>query len=514
MQIVQARERLEKNANLLIFLLAVYAGVRGVVGAATQAFSIDEIITKMVATQPGLKGIWAALLKSVDSAPPGFYVIERLGLDLASNLHIALRIPSILAVPITITCVFLYVKKRDGAWAALLCSFLLLSTAQFRYFMDIARPYSMIVACFAFALLCHQRLPSPWWTVLLALTLAFAQSIHYFAILAILPFWLSEGTFLLTRRQFRWAVWFALIVGPLPLLFFWPLLSAFKTYYGGHYWEHFAAADLARAYGAFFWTTTGIGVGMAAIAVTGVIGPRLWIRLVDSSQAEVSRQDLAEDVLVLGILALPFIAFVVTRVMHGEMLERHIIPAILGIVLGLGRVFSRANAKAFTLLTIFVLSGVGVVELSFWRSVHPLNVSSLTAPVEEFVEKAGHPELPVVVSNGITYVPLVYYASPAWKHRFVFLDDPEKALRYTRTDNVDKALRSFVGYFPIEIQTYSEFVRSHSSFLLYEDAAPGLEWLPLELSRENATMQVVSIEQNRTLYLVTMKKGSVAESGR
>jgi hypothetical protein len=508
MPIVAVQERLSKNANLLLVLLLIYVAIRGVAGAVSKPLTIDEILTQIVATQPGLKGIWAALMSSVDSPPPVFYLIERVALNLVTNVHIALRIPSILAIPCAIACLFIYIKKRDGVWPALLCSFLLLSTAPYRYFLDIARPYSMIVACFAFALLCYQRVPAVMWTTLLGLSLALAQGIHYYAILAMLPFWLAEASVLLSGRKFRLGVWLALILGASPLLFFWPILSAFKAYYGGHYWEHFAVGDLARVYGSFFWTSTNVGVGIAAVALTGVIGPRLWSRFVDSTSSEAPTQNLAEDLLVLGLLGLPFIAFVATRLLHGEMLDRHILPSILGVILGLARIFSRASARVIVVLAIFILSGVGAVEMSFWRTVHALRPTTLTAQVEEFAQSAGHSQLPVVVSSGLTYLPLVYYASPAWKHRFVFVEDSQKALNYAKTDNVDKALRSLVGYFPLEIKGYSEFISSHPSFLLYEDASPGFEWLPLHLTHVGAALQVVAMKQNQTMYLVTMKPGN------
>ena len=98
MQFIQVQKRLAKNAHLLMVPLVLYVIVRGLVGAATQPLAFDEILTKIVASQPGLKGIWAALSKAVDGQAPAHYVIERWAMDLTNNVYIALRIPSILAM--------------------------------------------------------------------------------------------------------------------------------------------------------------------------------------------------------------------------------------------------------------------------------------------------------------------------------------------------------------------------------------------------------------------------------
>ena len=55
---------------------------------------------------------------------------------------------------------------------ALLSSMFLLISAVFQYYAQEARPYSIVLACITFALLCYQRSHSPIWVVLMALSLA------------------------------------------------------------------------------------------------------------------------------------------------------------------------------------------------------------------------------------------------------------------------------------------------------------------------------------------------------
>ena len=95
--------------------LMVYAVARGVVGATHRPFWFDELFTLTIANQPSLHDLWHAVTRGFDSAPPFFYLLERLALKLTGNKEVGLRLPSILAFPCTLICVFcLRDKTRNG----------------------------------------------------------------------------------------------------------------------------------------------------------------------------------------------------------------------------------------------------------------------------------------------------------------------------------------------------------------------------------------------------------------
>ncbi len=148
----------------------------------------------------------------------------------------------------------------------------------------------MAVACIAFALVCYQRVPSPLWTVLLAISLALAQSLHYLAVLAMVPFGLAEVVHFLETRKFRWPVWAALVVGASPLLLFWKLIAANKAYYGAHFWAHLPFSAIPRAYGELLETSSQLGAGIAAVALAGILGTALWPRAAKTDGARREEQ--------------------------------------------------------------------------------------------------------------------------------------------------------------------------------------------------------------------------------
>jgi hypothetical protein len=153
-----------------------------------------------------------------------------------------------------------------------------------------------------------------------------------------------------------------------------------------------------------------------------------------------------------------------------------------------------------------VLSSVVIHEFSFWRSAYSLRLNNPAAPVEAVIQKAGHPDLPVVVSDGNAYLQLNYYAEPEWQKRFVFVADAEKAAKYTGKDTLDKNLLVLRDYTPIQVATLSEFVPAHPTFLLYvEDPGSGLDWLRNYFPEQASSVQALVAEGNRKVYLVTMK---------
>src|ERR1700740_967692 len=259
----------------LFGLLLLYVVVRGLVSAATNPFFCDELLTMTVASQPGLKGIWGALAHGIDGQPPPFYLCERVAMGLVSNKQVALRFPSILGLVCTIVFVFVYVKRRSGELVAFLCALILMLTGFFRIYGVNARPYSLVMACIPFALICYQRLPSPAWTALLGISLTMAESFHYYAIFAMIPFGLAEVLVFFRTGRIRWAVWVALALGALPLIFCWPFLLYMRSFLGSHFWGLYSLSSLPKTYGVFFSTDGAYGGAVAAVFFLLIVGSSL-----------------------------------------------------------------------------------------------------------------------------------------------------------------------------------------------------------------------------------------------
>jgi hypothetical protein len=502
----------KKVVLALMVALVIYVIVRCVVGAATRPFLFDEVITQVVSSQRNVGTMLEALSRGIDSQAPLFYLCERVAGGLLHNQHVALRLPSIFGMVCTLICVFVFVRKRAGEFIAFLSTLLLLLTGLFHIFAIDARSYSLVIACIAFALVCYQRLPSPLWTVLMGIALALAQSLHYYTVFAMVPFGLAEAVVTLEKRKFRWRVWAALALGMVPLVVFWPLLSNLRAYYGPHLWSRYSLSSIPETYGYFFLTGGAFGTAAAVVSAAGVIGSLRRRGAATSPEAEGQESDMGEGVLVLTLLALPFVAFAATWILHGAMVDRYALAAVVGVCLAMGYALTQARPGIVALFAFFVISSVGLHELSFWRSTwrHPLTLNSIAPPVEDFVSRAGAPDIPVVIPDPIEFLQLAHSASPAFAHRFVYLADERKAVSYVGTDNVDKNLLVIRSYAPFQVDDYSQFTSSHQEFFLYvEEPVTIFDWVVWHLSRE-ASLHLMAIEQNRRLYLVSMRNAAPA----
>ena len=504
-----------KAIYVLFTLLLLYVVVRGVVGARGKPFWYDEVMTLAVSDQGSWKGIVHALRPPLDSHPPLFYAIENYALKFTQNEEIALRLPSILAFPCTLICVFVYIKRQAGEIVGFLCAMFLLMTDIFQYYAMEARGYSMVIACVAFAMVCYQRVPSPLWTALLALSFALAESLHYYAIFMMVPFGLAEVIPSFRTRRVQWTVWAALGFGAFPLVVFWPLLSALKACYGPHFWLRPQFSSLPQIYGDFLQTDRRIGCGIAAMIFVGVLGGLFGGREAKAVDKRDKNKVQAQIVLLLGFLLLPFIGYAVTTIMHSGLVPRYVLCTVLGISAGLGLLLSSARRRAVALFGIFVFTAVGLNEIHFWKLCRTdiVNLNSFGATREMLIESGGYKDLPVLVSEGLVIVPLAHYTTslPVSK-RLVFLTQDPQPNNKQYSDSIDKELQLFQSYSALRISTFAEFTAANSQFLFYVDEKylhmPTGDWVALRLDQEGWSTHTVASGDSVRVCLVKRKRGS------
>jgi len=500
-----------KLAALGIWVLIAYAIVRSLVAAASKPFWYDEVFTVIVARQPSLSAIWRALAQPADSYPPPFYLVERAAAALLHNPQIGFRLPAICGFACTLVFVFLFVKRRSNALYAFLCSSILFLTVAYTTYAVEARAYSLPVACIALALLCYQRAPEPRWLVLMGFSLASAEALHYYAVFALVPFGLAEIALYLNTRRLRPGVWLALVGGLVPLAVFWPLLSAFKKYYGGHIWGVPTLRLTGSTYGWLFNIPARdhLHLEIAAAVVLVLLGTLGALAFRSVRAARTANPFSHEHVLVWGLLGLPFVAYAVTKFAHGGMDHRYVLESVLAVPLGAGYILPRLNRRITLLLAILLLSILAVQEERFWASQrgHFGKVISPVDSIERIVNSAGHPDLPVVVSDGGEFLPFVYYAPPYLATRFVDIVDPQQAIAYMGHDTQDKNLLALRVCYPLQVYDFQAFASDHPSFLLYSSGRIGWEWLPRRLA-DGYSLEVLAAEDGRKVYLATRKGNS------
>lgn len=515
------RPWVERAIVAFFALLIVYSAVRSVYGAKAKAFWNDEVYTAIVTRQPNVATIWRALKDGADGQPPLFYLVERAADKLVPNREIAFRVPSILAFCVLMWCMFAWLRRRYGALVAAAAGMIPLLTMLYDSFAVEARPYALLIACLSVALCCYQRAPKAGWTIGLGLSLTLAQAFHYYALLAIAPFVAAEAVFWLKTRWLRGGVWAALACPLVPLIAFWPLISAVKREYGGpHYW---AQPTVLPIFGFYNWlfqlppmyardipnTAGNIGIACAfwAIAVCA-ISVLVWRGLRARPENDAS---FHEPILMAGLLAMPIVVYATAKIAHGSETERYMLAAALGIAMAFGYALSRMRRRLVLVVGALLLLCVGAQETNFWI---PLYLTRELGPpqsvVKTLIRKAGHPELPVVVSEGLNCLSLAYYETPNPSRRLVGIADPELAVKYTDFDTLDKNLLVLRPYTPLRIYDFESFQKEYPVFLLYARTSGKYyqDWWPRYLAQQGYSMQTLATHEATSVYLVDLTKAA------
>ena len=490
--------------------MVAYVLVRSVVAAASKPFWFDEMCTLGVAQQPGIAAVWAATGRAMEPNPPVFYVAEHFLGRMLNNQEIAYRLPSIMGFACVLACVFVFVRRRGSALLALACSaILLLTIALDRYAID-ARPYGLELACVAFALVCYQQAPARLWLILMGMSLALAEAVHYYAVFALVPFAMAEGCLWFKTRRLRWGVWTALAAGLTSLAVFAPMLARVRAYFGPHFW---AKATLRSATDTYGWLFEASLPARATIAVVLLIvaGAAAMILLVRKhARTAAAESKLFHEYVLAGTLfVLPLIVLAGAKILRGGMTARYALPAVLAVPLLAGYLAAKWNRIAIGLAVVLVFCAVGRRERQFWASYpgHFAELASPAKPLEEILQRAGHEDLPIVVSNGLEYLSITHYAPPELAGRLVALVDPAESVAESGNDSLDKGLLGIRCCLPIRVYGYTEFAAQHPRFLVYSDGDIDFDRWPERLMRKGIGLDILGVEGSRNLYLVDLSSG-------
>ena len=500
----QEKWRTDRWATVGIWVVILYTIFRNAFAAAAKPFWFDELCTVAVARQPNFSAMWTAFGQAEDSATPLFWLVEHYFARLIPNQEIAYRLPSILAFGCVLWCLFVFVRRRSGATVAFLCALVPILTPLYKPYAIEARGYSLVVACVSIALVCYQRASRSFWVFFMALGLMAAEAFHYYAFFCFVPFGLAELAWILRRKELRWGVWIALFAGFLPIAAGWHHLMEVKQFYGTHFWGQASLTLAANAYGLLLKMFAPIAVGV--VAVLSVVA--LWMALFPESTRAVECGETDdhshEPMLAVGFLSILLVELVVTKIVHGSLVERYALATALGLALATGYLVLMLGWRSVALVAVFLLMAISLDEGSFWLSERGRlgKLDSPASSVETLVTAAGYSDLPVVVSDEHQYVQLAYYASPEWGSRFVGLVDPQSAIAYAGSDSLDRQVSVLPCCLALRVYDFQAFSPDHPRFLLYSDGAD-FDWWARRLVADGYGVRILIADASREVSLVS-----------
>jgi hypothetical protein len=192
------------------------------------------------------------------------------------------------------------------------------------------------------------------------------------------------------------------------------------------------------------------------------------------------------------------------------MTERYMLPVAIGIAAAAGLLAARSGERVALGLVVFLLAALVLRDAKMWvdygRRGPLVPQPESMALVRDVLDHEPDPNIPMVISSGVTFLPTSYYGTPLYGHRIVALTDYAAALRYVRSDSVDRALQRLRLYLPIEVQPFEGFAPKHPRFYVFSNYE-SFDWWPRRLLEDGYSMRVIRLTEKQAVYLVEQRVG-------
>lgn len=467
--------------------------------AEVKPFWHDEIYTIVGAQLPSFRVLWHADREGLDLAPPLNTAVTMAVLKLARPGRVAVRLPAIAGFLCAAWAAFEIVRRRAGAMSGLCAVLVLCFTAALR-FADEARGYGLMLGCFGLALYgwseaAHgrrRRVHLP----LLAGSLAAGCWAQYFGAIAFAPIAAGEAVRSIERRSLDLPIWAALAAGAgavLPLL---PLIHTAEAQ-AGTFWAHATLRALPSLYAFLLEPLIWRPVAYVAAAI-------LVIATAERTLGRTATpRGLPAYEIVAGLTALliPAIGLLGAAASTGTFADRYaldgalgfaiVIPLLISIVTG-GRRVATAILPA-VLLYAFLPGAYRSIRQARDPFVNPFDERPTLAADARGTEA-------VVITGGLMYLQLWYYAPRDLRQHLWYVADPAEALRFTGTDTADRGYQELRRWAAVQAPDYASFTATHSSFLLY---GAGSGWISDRLKADGARFDLIGRELGAPIMRVT-----------
>jgi len=462
--------------------------------ASSRLFWFDEILTYHIARMPTIASLLATLRAGLDLNPPFYFVVTHFTRSLFGESELAMRIPVLIGFWVMCLCLFRFVSRGCTPLYGLVALLLPVATTAYNYAFE-ARPYGLVLGLCGVALVCWQsyaRDNSRLGLAMMWLCMTAAISSHYYAVMALLPLAAGEMVRITAQRKPDFKVLGALALSGIPILFLLPQLRMARTF-AAAFWSKpsilsfLTFYDFLMGHGQFFLV---IALVLAAImSMTRARGP----------EAEPPRHapTLAESVVAIGFVLLPYIAISFAAVAGSGFAPRYALPSVIGVATLLPMAVytaSRGRLAIGAALAIVFFLAFSAREISASRRFfHPPE----RLKAYNFLSDNTN-DLPIVIVNPLEFLKVAHYGSDEWKRRAAYVVDLSDSVRYGDSDTADRALMRLRTVTPLNVFDYADFVRAHPRFLVFG----AYSWEIRYLSDHAADIRVVGKYDKDLLFEV------------
>ncbi len=498
-----------------LLLLAVYVPA-ALAQSSAHLLWHDELFTLYIAQAPSLRQLFADI-RLVDLNPPLSYLLSRLSLFAFGSGTLACRLPEIVAFAAAMFFLFCFVRRRAGVLFGLCSASLLLSSLAGELATD-ARPYALLLAFTALALLAWQRAREPGLSrgstnVLLFVASAGMLLSHIFGILSWAALAAGEIAHILNRRRVDWLPTLAFTAPLVVVLSYLPMLrnhrgSLFPPAFqpGGEEVFDFYIQHIDRE----------LVVLLLAALVTATFLGRSHLR-----GRGTWLFTTPEWVSVLALLAAPGVLIAQIMFSHGAFFPRYGVVACIAVALLATALLAfwtgvAPGAALFAALLALLISGQIAAfsqGLPLLLSRHPFRASE---PIPQpcaacSITNAVDPTLPLVDASGLTFLEMDHRESSETLRRVFFLTDTNAALHHAHA-TIFNGMELESRIFPVRahVQDAHTFFQQHPHFFVLGQYDYPEDWLLRSLLSDGATIRLLGYVpgdyKDHELYDVTLSE--------
>jgi hypothetical protein len=454
--------------------------------ASVRPLWYDELYTYNIANLPSLAQIWHALSSGEEQLPFFYYVMEWNVVKLFGASEFTLRLPSFIGFLVGLLSIFLFLRKTLGPFYAGIGAIAPAGTGYQAYLVE-ARPYGLVLGFAGIALCAWNEKDHPTRRkaalVCLSCALTLLPSLHYFAVLVVVPLMAAEIVRAYSKRSLDLVALTVMICAPAAgLLLNAPLmLSAAGTI--GNFWSPGGSLGAGIfVIGNNFrqaWTLLSISFVVPLAIRAYMIGP------IESVKPQ-GRLSSAQWTAALCLLLLPLLGVLTAKVV-GAFVDRYFIPMVLGcgIVTAalLAALFRSLSGKGASVAAVSLVLAA-FLGLEGWATLKEAKAGR-SALYSEIQMLRSYPSatLPIVTNDNQTFVALNHYAPTDIRLRLVYLVDQDLAIRWLGYSQIEKAMYKLVEpWFHANVINYQNFISKNSQFLLFGRLEDG--WLDRQLRSE------------------------------
>jgi hypothetical protein len=499
LQSLEVKREPAGGARPHILFLAAYSAVLFVITipiAKARLLWNDELFTLSVARH-SFHEIWQVLRSGADQMPVGFYAITRPLLSLGGNVELFLRLPEIAAFWMMGICLYWFVARRTSPIHGAIAAFLPVLTESFTYSFE-ARSYGLMLGFVGMALVAWQTAnenDDPKWIVAFAFSLMAAIAVHYYAVLALVPFGVAEGARWWRERRARVGMWVGITAALVPLAIAVPVIRT-GLHMTKEFWANVRGTSLLNAYVEL------LGTPFLTLLVLGSLGAFCYALLRPVRFDRRVPPPRFDEIVVVSLFAmLPILGVALAKASIGTFTSRYVAGAVPAICILLVWAIYRFSAAHRSMALLVLSAVIALAILRGWKLYRSVSADRADkAMLTESLARSQPGSIPLVISDPHLFVQLSYYASGSLARRFVYPADVRLAERYNGTPTVDNQLITMAPILGDHVTFLEQFLNSTPQFLVY--GHPGdWEWLVPELVQRHIPVRAVGPAGGRLVYL-------------